>query len=74
MTHTIIGENRKYSFKEKPWATFYSCFNVVLTSAKFKFKKLNLILQDRQVVSFASQQRKQMTFTFDFLSGAKSRF
>lgn len=70
MAHIIIGENGKYSFTENPEKLSTSCFNVVLTSAKFKLKKLNLIVQDRQVVSFPVQQRKQMTFTFDFLSGA----
>lgn len=49
MTHIIIGENRKYSFKENLEQLSTRCFNVVLTSAKFKLKKLNRIVQDRQV-------------------------
>ena len=35
MAHIIIGENGKYSFKENLEKLSTSCFNVVLTSAKF---------------------------------------
>lgn len=65
MTHSI-NENGKYRFKEKPLQFCTGCFTVsfILDSSS--------IVHNTQVFSFPIQHRKQMAFTFDFLSGAQS--
>lgn len=62
MTHSI-NENGKYCFKEKPLQLCTGRFTVsfILDSSS--------IVHNTQVFSFPIQHRKQMAFTFDFLSG-----
>lgn len=64
--HVIIGEMRSSGLNKKFKKTFCNCIQVVwMPFSLVKFKTT-------QVVSFPIQHRKQVTFTFDFLSGAES--